>query len=104
MKHIPTDLIDIAVEHGGPANRAPLVFLHGWPDAPQGLEPVARRLEADGHGTIIPFLRRSGPTQFRSKQTPRAGAAVALAQDRIDLADAIGIERFAVVGHGADCL
>jgi len=99
MKHIRTDLMDIGVEHGGPANGAPVILLHGWPDAPRGWEPLARRLEANGHRTIIPFLRGSGPTQFLSKQTPRVGAAVALAQDTIDLADALGIERFAVVGH-----
>ena len=45
MKHIPTDLTDIVVEHGGPANGAPVVLLHAWPDAPRGWEPVARRLE-----------------------------------------------------------
>ena len=99
MKHIRTDLIDIAFEQGGPANGSPVLLLHGWPDAPRGWEPVARRLEADGHRTIIPFLRGSAPTQFLSKGTPRVGAAVALAQDTIDLADALRIERFAVVGH-----
>ncbi len=99
MKHIRTDLIDIAFEQGGPANGSPVLLLHGWPDAPRGWEPVARRLEADGHRTIIPFLRGSAPTQFLSKGTPRVGAAVALAQDTIGLADALRIERFAVVGH-----
>jgi hypothetical protein len=34
MKHIRTDLIDIVVEHGGPANGTPVPLLHGWPDAP----------------------------------------------------------------------
>ncbi len=39
------------------------------------------------------------PTRFLSEATPRFAAAVALAQDAIDLADALGLNRFAVVGH-----
>ena len=39
------------------------------------------------------------PTEFLSADTPRFSGAVAMAQDVIDLANLIGIERFAVVGH-----
>ena len=75
------------------------MLLHGWPDAPRGWNAVAQELQAAGYRTVIPYLRGLPPTRFLSPDTPRFGAAVALAQDAIDLADAIGIERFAVVGH-----
>ncbi len=99
VTQIRTDLLDIVVEQGGAADGVSVLLLHGWPDAPRGWEPLARRLQAGGYRTIAPYLRGSGPTQFRSQHTPRVGAAVALAKDVIDLADALAIERFAVVGH-----
>jgi len=44
-------------------------------------------------------LRGCCPTRFLSQDTPRFAAGVALAQDAIDLADALNIDRFAVIGH-----
>jgi pimeloyl-ACP methyl ester carboxylesterase len=44
-------------------------------------------------------LRGCGPTRFRSAQTARSGQLAALGQDVLDLADAMGLESFAVVGH-----
>jgi len=44
-------------------------------------------------------LRGCSPTRFLSQDTPRFAAGVALAQDAIDLADALNIDRFAVIGH-----
>jgi pimeloyl-ACP methyl ester carboxylesterase len=60
---------------------------------------VALRLQAAGYRTIVPYLRGSIPTRFLSEDTLRVGAAVALAQDAIDLADALHLDRFAVIGH-----
>jgi pimeloyl-ACP methyl ester carboxylesterase len=99
MNCIRTDILEIAFEEGGPPDGTPVLLLHGWPDAPRGWNEVASRLQEAGHRTIAPFLRGSSPTEFLSKQTPRVGAGVALAQDALDLADALGIENFAVLGH-----
>jgi len=99
MKRIRTDILEIAFEEGGPPDGTPVLLLHGWPDAPRGWNEVARRLQADGFRTIAPFLRGSSPTKFLSKETPRVGAGVALAQDALDLADALGLGKFAVLGH-----
>jgi pimeloyl-ACP methyl ester carboxylesterase len=60
---------------------------------------VAQRLQAEGWHTVAPYLRGTGPTKFLRHETPRVGAGVALAQDAIDLADGLRIDRFAVVGH-----
>jgi pimeloyl-ACP methyl ester carboxylesterase len=99
MRSIHTDILEIAFEDGGPEQGPPVLLLHGWPDAPCGWNGVASRLQGRGWRTIVPYLRGSGRTRFRSPDTPRIGAAVALAQDAIDLADALGLDRFAVVGH-----
>jgi len=94
-----TDVLEIAYEVTGPRDATPVMLLHGWPDAARGWRNVAARLSALGWRTIVPDLRGSGSTRFLSPSTPRDGQAVALAQDALDLADGLGIERFAVVGH-----
>jgi pimeloyl-ACP methyl ester carboxylesterase len=99
MTTVRTDSLDIAVEVGGPADGRPVMLLHGWPDAPRGFRHLGQRLEASGYRTITPYLRGSGPTQFRSPDVPRVGSGVALARDAVDLADGLGIRQFGVVGH-----
>ena len=99
VKFVHTSLLEIAYEDDGPRDGSPVMLLHGWPDAPRGWNGVAQAIHAAGWRTIVPWLRGSPPTRFLSQGTPRFGAAVALAQDAIDLADALGLDRFAVVGH-----
>lgn len=99
MASVRSALLDIAYDEVGDASGAPVVLLHGWPDTARGWRHVAHRLASSGVRTIIPDNRGSGATIFRSRDTPRDGQAAALAQDTIDLADALGLDRFAVVGH-----
>jgi pimeloyl-ACP methyl ester carboxylesterase len=99
MDTVRTERLEIAFEEGGPKDGPPVMLLHGWPDAPCGWAAVAAGLEAKGWRTVTPYLRGSGPTRFLSADTPRVGTALALAQDAIDLADVLGLQRFAVVGH-----
>lgn len=99
MKSIKTAVLEIAYEDERPRDGHPVFLLHGWPDAPRGWSPVAGRLQANGWRTIIPCLRGSSPTRFLSAETPRCGSGIALAQDAMDLATALELNRFAVVGH-----
>jgi pimeloyl-ACP methyl ester carboxylesterase len=99
MKSTFTDILDIAYEESGPDAGPVVLLLHGWPDSPRGWEKIVALLNANGWRTIAPYLRGTGPTKFRHPHTPRVGAGVALVQDAIDLADALGIARVAVVGH-----
>ena len=99
MPTVRTELLDIAYEAGGPTDGLPVLLLHGWPDAPRGWSAVAPHLHAAGYRTISPYLRGTAPTQFLDPNTPRVGSGVALAQDAIDLLDALGLDRVAVVGH-----
>ena len=99
LNSVRTSVLEIAFEDDGPRDGAPLMLLHGWPDAPRGWNAVAQELQAAGYRTVIPYLRGLPPTRFLSEATPRYAAGVALAQDAIDLADALGLNRFAVVGH-----
>jgi pimeloyl-ACP methyl ester carboxylesterase len=91
--------LEIAVDEEGPADGPPVLLLHGWPDAPRGWWPVAGRLHQRGWRTIVPALRGSGETRFRSPDTPRDGRAIALAGDALDLMDALELDCIPVVGH-----
>jgi pimeloyl-ACP methyl ester carboxylesterase len=99
MPLLKTELLSIAYEARGPADGYPVFLLHGWPDVPEGWANVARTLEQGGYRTIAPYLRGFHPTEFLSPNTPRFAGAVAMAQDVIDMANLIGVERLAVVGH-----
>jgi pimeloyl-ACP methyl ester carboxylesterase len=99
VQHAVTDVLDIAYDVRGPADAPVVLLLHGWPDNIRGWGGVAPLLHAAGFRTVAPYLRGFGPTRFRSSETPRDGRGVALAHDAIALMDALGITRFAVVGH-----
>jgi pimeloyl-ACP methyl ester carboxylesterase len=99
MPFVDTPILNIAYEAGGPPNGTPVLLLHGWPDDVRTYDRVAPALHAAGFRTIAPYLRGFGGTSFRSKDTMRSGEMVAMAQDAIDLADVLGLEKFAVMGH-----
>jgi pimeloyl-ACP methyl ester carboxylesterase len=56
-------------------------------------------VQGAGFQTVVPWLRGFGPTSFLSSETMRSGEMVAMAQDTLDLADALKLNTFAVVGH-----
>ena len=94
-----TPTLRIACEIGGPADGSPVLLLHGWPDDARTYDKVAPALQAAGLRTVTPWLRGFGGTSFLSAASIRSGEMVAMAQDAIDLADALKLGKFAVVGH-----
>ncbi len=94
-----TPTLRIAYEDTGPKDGPAVLLLHGWPDDPRTWDAVAPALNAAGFRTIVPYLRGFGPTVFLSADTMRSGEMAAMAQDAIELADALGLKTFAVVGH-----
>ena len=99
MLAIKTSLLEIFFLDEGPGKGPVIFLLHGWPDDIRAWIEVAPVLNAAGFRTIIPWLRGFGPTRFLAKETVRDGRGIALAQDTIDLADALGISTFFVAGH-----
>jgi pimeloyl-ACP methyl ester carboxylesterase len=96
---IETSILRIAYEDGGPKDGPPVLLLHGWPDDARTWDAVAGQLQAAGFRTVVPYLRGFGPTAFLSAETVRSGEMAAMAQDALDLADALGLKTFAVAGH-----
>ena len=99
MQHVRTALLDIAYEVAGPADAPVIILLHGWPDDIRAWRKVSPRLNEAGFLTIAPYLRGCGSTHFLRDSAVRDGRGVALVQDTIDLADALSLDRFAVVGY-----
>lgn len=99
IQHAMTPMLRIAYEAGGADDGQPVLLLHGWPDDVRAYDHVAPSLHAAGYRTIAPWLRGFGTTAFLSAETIRSGQIAAMAQDALDLADALKLDRFAVVGH-----
>jgi pimeloyl-ACP methyl ester carboxylesterase len=96
---IKTSVLEIAYEEHGERSAPPVILLHGFPDDARTWDAIAPALAGKGFRTLAPFLRGFGATRFLSKKTPRSGQVTALAQDLIEFADALGIDRFILVGH-----
>jgi pimeloyl-ACP methyl ester carboxylesterase len=96
---VETPKLAIACESSGPGDGYPVILLHGWPDDIRTWDRIIPALHVAGFRTIVPYLRGFGATRFRYPATMRSGQLSALGQDLLDLADALELEHFAVVGH-----
>jgi pimeloyl-ACP methyl ester carboxylesterase len=94
-----TPQLNVSYIDGGPPTGIPALLLHGWPDDAHTFDGISPALHRAGYRTIGPWLRGFGSTRFHSDATMRSGQMVAMAQDALDLADTLGIDRFAVIGH-----
>jgi len=97
-KSARTSVLDIGYEEHGSATGTAVILLHGFPYDARSFDGVVEPLAQAGHRVLVPYLRGYGPTRFRDAAHPRMAEQAALAQDLIDFADALGIERFAVSG------
>jgi pimeloyl-ACP methyl ester carboxylesterase len=96
---IDTPTLSVGCFLSGPENGPPLLLLHGWPDDARTWDALLPGLHEAGYRTVVPFLRGHGPTRFHDGTTMRSGEIVALTQDALDLAEALGLGRFTIIGH-----
>ena len=99
MRSIATPLLDVAYLESGPADGIPVLMLHGFPYDVRAYDRAAELIAERGARVIVPYLRGYGGTRFRDAATLRSGQQAALAQDVIDLMDALGIGRAILVGY-----
>ena len=98
VKMVQTDVLDIGYEEHGPTNGFPVILLHGFPYDVRSFDDVPEPLVDAGLRVLVPYLRGYGPTRFRNPAAPRMAEQAAIAQDLVDFADALDLERFATAG------
>lgn len=96
-RRVPVGGVELQVVEEGPADGPPVILLHGFPESRLAWRRQTGPLAAAGLRVVVPDQRGYG----RSGKPGRIGdyALDTLAGDVIGLADALGIGRFAVVGH-----
>ena len=99
LKYAQTSRLKIAYEEQGNEKALPVILVHGFPDDVRTWDGVVGPLVEAGYRTVVPYLRGFGPTQFLYKETPRSGQLTALAQDILDFANALEVEKYILVGH-----
>jgi pimeloyl-ACP methyl ester carboxylesterase len=99
IRRVRTRVLEIAYHEHGAVDGPAVVLLHGFPYDPLAYNAMTAPLAADGWRVIVPYLRGYGPTRFLSEATLRSGQQAALAQDLLDLLDALRIGRAALVGY-----
>jgi pimeloyl-ACP methyl ester carboxylesterase len=98
MTTAKTKFIDIEYEQHGREGAQPVVLLHGFPDSLRSWDRVIAILKNENLRFIVPNLRGYGATHVKSPDAMSCQTA-ALAQDILDLTDALAIEKFLLVGH-----
>ncbi|GAC1585469.1 MAG: alpha/beta hydrolase [Candidatus Velthaea sp.] len=98
MNSVRTPSLECGYIERGPADGPAVVLVHGFPDDAHTWDATARGLADDGFRTIAPFVRGFGPTRIRAGAS-RSGEIAAVARDVLELADALGLERFHYIGH-----
>ncbi len=98
-RSVRTPHLEIAYEERGEAGTLPVVLLHGFPDDARTWDAVAGALAGEGYRTLAPYLRGFGATRFLDERAPRSGQLAALGQDVVEFVDALGLDRFTLVGH-----
>jgi len=99
IQFVQTDMLNIAYETQGASDGEPVILLHGFPDDIRAWDAVVAPLSAQGFRTYTPYLRGYGATTFLDDAAMRSGQNGALVQDVIAFADALGLDRFILVGH-----
>ncbi|TDE94889.1 alpha/beta hydrolase [Occultella glacieicola] len=95
------DGLELNVAHAGTGPA--VVLLHGFPQTHYMWRDVARELAAE-HTVIVPDLRGYGRSAKPSGTDPHTYSKRAMAADVVQVAAALGHDRFGLVGHDRGAL
>jgi pimeloyl-ACP methyl ester carboxylesterase len=96
-KAVRTPVLQIGYEEAG--SGFPVILLHGFPDDAHAYDQVAPALANAGYRALAPYLRGYGPTRFLDPKALRMAEQAAIAQDVLEFADALKLDRFALAGY-----
>ncbi|MEV4596908.1 alpha/beta hydrolase [Amycolatopsis sp. NPDC049253] len=92
VRHVRTDLLDLAHHEVGPAGGDVVLLGNGRPCSPHVCAEVALAPARRGFRVLVPYLRGHGATSFSDATTMRSGRQAALGADLIAFLDALGAE------------
>jgi pimeloyl-ACP methyl ester carboxylesterase len=95
-KTVETD--DLSINYARAGSGHPVIFLHGWPEFNRAWMHALPAL-AEHFDCIAPDLRGFGRTISKVPRSADGTPVDKLAQDVLDLAEARGLRRFAIVSH-----
>lgn len=98
MPFARTPFANIEYEEHGSTDHIPVILLHGFPDSVRTWDRVIALLVGERLRFLVPTLRGFGSTRVEHPDA-FSGQTAALAQDVLDFADALAIDRFVLVGH-----
>ena len=98
LRQIDAGPLNVGYAEAGPGNGPAVVLLHGWPYDIHSFVDVVPLLASAGYRVVGPYLRGYGTTRFLSSVTLRNGQQSALAQDIVDLLDALKIQKVILGG------
>jgi pimeloyl-ACP methyl ester carboxylesterase len=93
-----TPFAQIEYEEHGSFDALPVVLLHGFPDSLRTWDRVIDNMKAEPLRFLVPHLRGFGNTRVDHPDA-LSGQTAALAQDVLDFADALAVDRFVLVAH-----
>ncbi|MBP2477545.1 pimeloyl-ACP methyl ester carboxylesterase [Crossiella equi] len=99
LRHVRTELLDIAYHESGPADGPVVLLGHGWPYSPHAFTDVVPALVHRGHRVLTPYLRGHGETRFRAVSTSRSGQQAAMGADWLAFLDALRVDRALFAGY-----
>ena len=98
IETVKTSQLEIAYGVYGESDGWPCILNHGFPyDIHCYSQCIAPLVDAGAH-VVVPYLRGYGPTRFLSASTLRSGEQAVLANDLLELMDALSIERAVLAG------
>lgn len=99
IQTVKTSQLEIAYVVYGDSDGWPCILNHGFPyDIHSYSECIVPLVDAGAY-VIVPYLRGYGPTRFLSKNTLRSGEQAVLANDLLELMDALSIEQAVLAGY-----
>lgn len=99
MNKIKTSQLEVAYYDRGSKEGWPCILNHGFPYDIHCYDDCIDALVEQGARVIVPYLRGYGATRFLSADTLRSGEQAVLANDLLELMDALKLEQAVLAGY-----